>query len=98
MIKEVGTRRDSSKDLLDSRQTSIREIVLHQLYILFAPLGGVFLYQILVLADAVTQPVSVAIAALGAGATLNILLAKAVGSAEAALKGVSGTTQSTPKE
>jgi hypothetical protein len=74
LVKEIESPRDYSQDYPDPTQTRTREIVLHQLYILFAPLSGVFLYQILVLADAVTQPVTVAIAALGAGAWFLALL------------------------
>jgi hypothetical protein len=56
----------------------VRNIVAQQLFMLFAPLGGIFLYQTLLAAEAAEQPLAVATAALGAGASLNYLLAKAV--------------------
>ena len=56
----------------------MEDIVLHQFYLLFSPLGAIFVYQLLVIADTAGQAVTVAIAALGAGSTLNILLDKAV--------------------
>jgi hypothetical protein len=62
------------------------ELVQNQFFMLFAPLGGMFTYQALVLTGAVAQPFVVAIAALGAGATLNVLLSVAVYKASEALR------------
>lgn len=56
----------------------INDIVLHQFYMLFSPLGSVFVYQLLVAAEAANQPVTVAIAALGSGPALNIILDRAI--------------------
>jgi hypothetical protein len=92
LVKEIESPPDFDENKPDPTRLRIRELVFNQLYLLFAPLGGIFIYQILVLADAVTQPVTVAIAALGAGATLNILLARAIGAAETAVKGMSAAT------
>jgi hypothetical protein len=60
-------------------------LVQNQFFMLFAPLGGIFIYQALVLAGAASQQFVVAVAALGAGATLNILLSLALTKASAAL-------------
>jgi hypothetical protein len=63
-------------------QKTIKEIVLHQFYMLFSPLGSVFVYQLLVAGDAANQPVTVAIAALASGPALNIILDKAISKIE----------------
>jgi hypothetical protein len=60
-------------------------LVQNQFFTLFAPLGGIFTYQALVLAGAALQPFVVAVAALGAGATLNVLLHLAISKATDAL-------------
>jgi hypothetical protein len=52
---------------------------------LFSPLGAIFIYQLMVAAGAVGQPITVAIAALGAGSTMNLLLDKAVLASKKAL-------------
>lgn len=69
----------------------INALVQHQLFVVFAPLGGIFVYQGLVVGRAANEPVTVAIAALGAGATLNALLGLAVQKAEAVLNKVTST-------
>ncbi len=63
----------------------IENIVRHQFYMLFSPLGAIFVYQLMVAAGAVGQPITVAIAALGAGSTMNLLLDKAVLASKKAL-------------
>jgi hypothetical protein len=63
----------------------IENIVRHQFYMLFSPLGAIFVYQLMVTAGAAGQPITVAIAALGAGSTINILLDKAVIASKKAL-------------
>jgi hypothetical protein len=55
----------------------IKTVVLHQFYMLFAPIGAIFVYQLLVIAGAASQPAAVAIAVLAAGVSLNLLLEKA---------------------
>ena len=52
---------------------------------LFSPLGAIFVYQLMVAAGAVGQPITVAVAALGAGSTMNLLLDKAVLASKKAL-------------
>jgi hypothetical protein len=64
----------------------LEEIVRHQFYILFAPVGAVFVYQLLVAAGAASEQATVALAMLAAGVMLNILLDKAVNIAKNALK------------
>jgi hypothetical protein len=59
----------------------IETMIRHQFYILFSPVGGVFSYQLLVAAEAASQPLTVAVAALGAGMVLNNLLDYAVNAA-----------------
>ena len=66
----------------------IEDVVRHQFYMLFSPLGAIFVYQLMVLADAVGQPITVAIAALGAGSSMNIILDKAVSLSKSALEKV----------
>jgi len=63
----------------------IKVMLEHQFYMMFAPLGAVFVYQLLVLAEAAGSPVTVAIAAMGSGASLNKLLQVAVQRAGEAL-------------
>ena len=63
----------------------IENIVRHQFYMLFSPLGAIFIYQLMVAAGAVGQPITVAVAALGAGSTMNLLLDKAVLASKKAL-------------
>lgn len=73
-----------TKDTLDYENEEdkfwkrIKHIVQHQFLILFAPLGAIFVYQMLVAADAIHKPATVALAALGAGPTINYLLARAI--------------------
>jgi len=67
----------------------MRTILEHQFFVLFAPLSGIFVFQLLVLAGAAKEPVTVATIILGAGATLNGLLSKAVKAAQQYLQGTS---------
>ena len=56
----------------------VQEIVKHQFYVLFSPLGAVIVYQLLVVAGAASQAVTVGIAAIAAGIALNTILNKAI--------------------
>lgn len=71
---------DASLDLNkpDSVQKKVQEIVKHQFYILFSPVGAVLVYQTLVVAGAASQAVTVGIAAIAAGIALNTILDKAI--------------------
>jgi hypothetical protein len=76
---------DPSAELEVSQR--MRTILEHQFFVLAAPLTGIFIYQLLVIAGAAKEPVTVATVILGAGATLNVLLARAVKSAEQYIQG-----------
>jgi hypothetical protein len=65
----------------------MRAILEQQFFVMFAPLSGIFIFQLLLLAGAAKEPVTVATIILGAGATLNALLARAAKSAEQYLQG-----------
>ncbi|MBI1902777.1 MAG: hypothetical protein HYS13_16895 [Planctomycetia bacterium] len=67
-----------------------RAILEHQFFILFAPLSGIFLYQLLLVGGAATKPIIVAVVILGAGATLNGLLSWAVRLAESWVERMAG--------
>lgn len=56
----------------------LERIVRHQFYILFSPIGAIFVYQMLVTADAAYNSTTVALAAFGAGASLNVILDYAI--------------------
>jgi hypothetical protein len=72
IISEIGHLPDFRNPAELRRRTEV--LVRHQLFRLFAPLGAVFVYQFLVIAESATQPVAVALVALGAGLTLTTLL------------------------
>lgn len=82
---EVNKQREEE---LKKFHAKIEDVVRHQFYMLFSPLGAIFVYQLMVLADAVGQPITVAIAALGAGSSMNIILDKAVTLSKSALEKV----------
>lgn len=70
----------------DDFRSRIEELVRHQFYILFSPLGGILVYQILVAAGAGSVPASVALVMFAAGSAVNILLDKALNAVQEALK------------
>ena len=57
----------------------LTNLIMHQVYILFAPLGGIVIYQLLLTAGSVSQPITVGLAALASGVALNAILKKAMG-------------------
>jgi hypothetical protein len=65
-------------------QNRVQEIVLHQFYVVFAPLGSIFVYQLLLIAGAANRPAVVALAALASGVTLHLLLRRAINAVEVA--------------
>ena len=93
IVSEIKERPDFDKIKADPPdevevkkfREKIENIVRHQFYMLFSPLGAIFVYQLMVTAGAVGQPITVAIAALGAGSTINLLLDKAVLASKKAL-------------
>ena len=84
VVKQIRDPVDLAKK--EEVRERVQEVVKHQFYILFAPLGAVFVYQMLVIAEAAANPVIVALAALAAGAALNLLLDRAMATAENLLK------------
>jgi hypothetical protein len=57
-----------------SLRQRLENIVRHQFYVIFAPIGSVFVYQALIVSQAASQPLAVGIAAFGSGMALNRLL------------------------
>jgi hypothetical protein len=53
------------------------EIIRHKVYILFAPLGAIFVYQLLVAAGGATESITVGLVSLAAGIGLNNILERA---------------------
>ena len=60
----------------------VKLIIQHQFYILFSPLGAIFVYQVLVSSDSIGHPATVGIAAFSAGFAINNLLRKALSVSE----------------
>ena len=58
-------------------QAEVHKLVKHQLFILFAPIGAIFLYQIMLLTGTAEENLTVGVAALAAGGGLGLLLRKA---------------------
>jgi hypothetical protein len=83
MINEITERPTDPTDI-QKRQA---KKVSHQFFIFFAPLGSLFVYQLLIAADAAGQAVTVAIASLGAGAAMNALLSRALAFSTSVIEG-----------
>lgn len=64
----------------------IGELVQHQFYLLFSPLGAVLVYQLIVAAGAASVQVTVAMVIFAAGVAANALLAKAIKLVQEVLK------------
>ena len=71
-----NVRKGSTYTEVEVRSTAA-DIIQHQFYILFSPLGSIFVYQTLLLAGIGTKPLTIAIAALASGIALNVVLKKA---------------------
>ncbi len=67
-------------------RSKMERIIGHQFYILFSLIGAVFIYQMLAVANADYNSITVALAVLGAGASLNLILDKAITYPEDAIK------------
>lgn len=74
LVDSLKTPVTFSPDLVRARMA---EIVRYEVYILFAPLGAILVYQLLVSAGSASEPITVGLAALAAGIGLNNLLEKA---------------------
>jgi hypothetical protein len=64
-----------------SLRQRLESIVRHQFYVIFAPIGSVFVYQTLIVSQAASQPLMVGLAAFGSGMALNRLLDAALDTA-----------------
>ena len=64
----------------------ISELVQHQFYLLFSPLGAMLVYQIMVAAGLASVQVTVAVAIFAAGVAANALLDKAIKAVQEVLK------------
>jgi hypothetical protein len=84
IVREIKNRPDFTQ--VDKLHERLEDIARHQFYIVFAPLGAVFVYQLLVIGKSAAEPVTVAIAALGAGLSLSVLLDTAVTRAQGLFK------------
>ena len=73
LVEQIGN--PPSPDQIRGR---INIVVRHQFYIFFSPIGAVFVYQMLVASGAAQTPLAVAVAALGAGVAMNVILKYAV--------------------
>lgn len=78
ILRDIGEPPDYDANDRSRILKRFENVVTHQCFIFFAPLGAIFLYQILLVSDAVGQPVTVGLAALGAGATMKVVVEKAV--------------------
>ncbi|MFV1979531.1 MAG: hypothetical protein ACC655_00115 [Rhodothermia bacterium] len=59
----------------------LHAIVLHQLYVFFAPIGAIFVYQLVVAADAAREPLTVGFSVLAAGVGFTWILRRSKASA-----------------
>ena len=76
VVNHIGGDIDLSSD--STVRPQVQEVIKYQFYVHFSPLGAVIVYQLLVVAGAATQTVTVAIAAIAAGVALNGILNKAI--------------------
>lgn len=88
--KGVQPKVDNSSDQSANKEFTdlLEKIVRHQFYILFSPLGSIFVYQLLIMGDAAKNQTTVAITALASGIVLNSILAKALELTEKLIGGV----------
>jgi hypothetical protein len=55
-------------------QSRLAELLRHQFYVVFSPVGSIIVYQLMVLTDVISRPVTVAMGAIAAGIAANKLL------------------------
>jgi hypothetical protein len=81
ILRGLGTCRldASTPDGRKKIHAASQNLVKHQMLILFAPLGAMFLYQIMLLTGTADENLTVGLAALAAGGGMNALLNKAHG-------------------
>ena len=80
VTREIREPPDNDPKVLREKMYSAVQL---QVYILFSPISAIFVYQTMVMTNTAGQPLVVALATLGAGAALNVLLKYAVDSATA---------------
>jgi|SRR5580658_154323 hypothetical protein len=85
---------DQASEILEHLQGMVE----HQLFILFAPVSAIFVYQTMVVGTSASSSYTVALAALGAGPSLSALLTKAAASAANALGAKSDPPPRAPAE
>ncbi|MCH8987540.1 MAG: hypothetical protein IIA92_01880 [Chloroflexi bacterium] len=73
LVKQIGSdmRFEDTKEF----RKIMEQISMHQIYLLFAPLGAIIVYQIMLMGEAAAQDVTVGIVAMGSGLALNWILA-----------------------
>lgn len=76
LVKQIGEPPEASG--AEEGLTRIAEIVQHQFYVLFAPIGAVFVYQLLLMGGAANKAPTTALTVLGAGISLNFVLSRVV--------------------
>jgi len=81
IVGEIGNPPKS-----DEIRARIQKVVRHQYFIMFSPVGAVFVYQLLLVANAAANNLTVALAALGSGVTINSLLNVAIRNSKALLE------------
>ncbi len=74
IVRDIKTPLDFNN--IEAVRGRIQQAVKHQFYILFAPIAAIIVYQVLVLAGAASQYVTVGLATLGAGVGLSTILDK----------------------
>lgn len=75
----VGGIRENFRSLTPERaKERVRLVVLHEFYVVFAPVGAILVYQALVAAGAASEPVTVGVVLLAAGVGLNVILNQAL--------------------
>ena len=73
-MRDIRTPLDFNN--MEAVRGRIQQAVKHQFYILFAPIAAIIVYQVLVLAGAASQYVTVGLATLTAGVGLSTVLDK----------------------
>ena len=69
---------DDFKNAFKDFTGTLENLVRHQFYILFSPVGSIFVYQLLIMGNAAENQTTVAITALASGIVLNSILGKAL--------------------
>lgn len=97
-IESKALEANVNEDAKNELPKILENIVRHQFYILFSPLGSIFVYQLLILGDAAGNQTTVAIAALASGIALNTILDKAISLTENLLKPQEAKSNNDKKE